>query len=102
MSWIRGGRDRPDICLGTDEFHTPKPLVDELMRRFSGEGLSIAINRPFSGALVPMRYFRKEHRVMSVMVEVNRGLYLDETTGKMGAHFSRLQGVLVKVLTDLA
>jgi hypothetical protein len=34
------------------------------------------------------------------MVEVNRGLYLDEVTGKMGAHFSRIQSLLAKVLKN--
>jgi N-formylglutamate amidohydrolase len=66
------GLDRPDIYIGTDEFHTPRSLTDEIVRRFSAEGLSIAINRPFSGALVPMRCFRKDRRVTSIMVEVNR------------------------------
>jgi N-formylglutamate amidohydrolase len=28
------GRDRPDICLGTDEFHTPERLTDELVQLF--------------------------------------------------------------------
>jgi N-formylglutamate amidohydrolase len=94
-------RERPDICLGTDEFHTPERLTDELMERFSAEGLSVAINRPFSGALVPLRYFRHDDRVTSVMVEVNRRLYLDEVTGKMGAHFSYIQSVLAKVLENV-
>jgi len=95
------GCDRPDICLGTDVFHTPERLTEELVLRFSAEGLSVAINRPFSGALVPMLYFRNDDRVTSVMVEVNRRLYLDEVTGKMGAHFSRIQSVLAKVLEAL-
>jgi N-formylglutamate amidohydrolase len=93
-------QDRPDICLGTDGFHTPRQLADELMQRFSEEGLSVAVNRPFSGALVPMNYFRSNDRVTSVMVEVNRRLYLDEVTGKMGADFNRIQSVLAKVLEN--
>jgi N-formylglutamate deformylase len=92
------GRDRPDVCLGTDEFHTPEWLADILMQRFSADGLSVAINRPFSGALVPMHYFQNDRRVISVMVEVNRRLYLDEATGKMGSNFSHIQGVLARAL----
>jgi N-formylglutamate deformylase len=95
------GRDRPDICLGTDEFHTPERLTDELVLRFSTEGLSVAINRPFSGALVPMHYFRNGDRVTSIIVEVNRRLYLDEVSGKMGAHFSRIQSLRAKVLENV-
>jgi N-formylglutamate amidohydrolase len=94
-------RDRPDICIGTDEFHTPVGLADELIQRFAAERLSVAVNRPFSGALVPMRYFRNDDRVTSVMIEVNRQLYLDEVTGKIGPDFSRIQSVLAKVLENV-
>src|ERR1700733_11739319 len=77
-------RDRPEICIGSDEFHTPEPLTDDFVKRFSAEGLSVAVNRPSSGAMVPMRYYRKDRRVASVMVEVNRRLYLDNATSKRG------------------
>jgi len=90
--------DRPDICIGTDEFHTPAPLADEFVRRFSAEALAVARNRPFSGTMVPMRYFRNDRRVMSIMIEVNRRLYLDETTGKAGERFGDVQTMLARVL----
>jgi N-formylglutamate deformylase len=90
--------DRPDICIGTDEFHTPAPLADEFVRRFSAEALAVARNRPFSGTIVPMRYFRNDRRVMSVMIEVNRRLYLDEATGKAGKRFGHVQSTLARVL----
>ena len=47
--------------------------------------------------MVPMRYFRNDRRVMSIMVEVNRGLYLDEATGKAGERFSYVQSMLARV-----
>ncbi len=94
--------DRPDACIGTDPFHTPDELVDGLARGFSAAGLSVAIDRPFSGALVPARHYRKDRRVLSVMVEMNRRLYLDETTGKAAEQFFRIQRVLAGVLGDLA
>jgi N-formylglutamate amidohydrolase len=90
--------DRPDICIGTDEFHTPARLAEEFVRRFSGEALAVVRNRPFSGTMVPMRYFRNDRRVMSIMVEVNRGLYLDEATGKAGKRFGQVQSMLASVL----
>jgi len=90
--------DRPDICIGTDEFHTPARLADEFVRRFSAEGLTVVLNRPFSGTMVPMRYFRNDRRVMSIMIEVNRRLYLDETTGKAGKRFGHVQSMLARVL----
>lgn len=95
------GRDRPDVCIGTDEFHTPSALTDEIVRRFSAEGLSIAVNRPFGGAMVPARYLHKDRRVASIMLEVNRRLYLDEATGQKNKHFGWTQNVLAKVLNTM-
>ena len=94
--------DRPDICIGTDEFHTPARLADEFVRRFSAEGLTVVLNRPFSGTMVPMNYFRNDSRVMSIMVEVNRRLYLHEATGKADERFGHVQSMLARVLKDLA
>jgi N-formylglutamate amidohydrolase len=94
--------DRPDICIGTDEFHTPEPLADEFVRRFSAESLAVARNRPFSGTIVPMRYLRNDRRVISIMIEVNRRLYLDETTGKPGKGFGHVQSMLASLLEAFA
>jgi len=94
-------RDRPDICTGTDAFHTPASLADGFVGRFSEEALAVARNRPFSGTIVPMRYFRNDPRVMSIMIEVNRRLYLDEATGKAGERFAYVQSMLAKVLEAL-
>ena len=68
---------RPDICLGTDEFHSPPALVEALRQECDEIGWSVDVNRPYAGALVPMEFFRRDARVASVMIEVNRRLYLD-------------------------
>ena len=34
------------------------------------------LNRPFSGAIVPEKYYNRERRVISIMIEINRGLYM--------------------------
>ena len=72
--------DRPDFCIGTDEFHTPQKVLDKMVENFSSLGYKVAINRPFSGSYVPMVYYQKNKNVMSIMIEVNRDLYIDEQT----------------------
>ncbi len=47
----------------------------------------MAIDRPFAGALVPLRWYRRDHRVASLMIEVRRNVYMDEATGAPGAGF---------------
>ena len=72
------GFNRPDICIGTDEFHTPSALTTAMVASFESAGFSVSLNSPFSGALVPIEFYKKERRVSSIMVEVNRKLYLNE------------------------
>jgi N-formylglutamate amidohydrolase len=45
------------------------------------ESYSVAVDAPFAGALVPLASYRKDRRIWSVMIEVNRRLYMDEHSG---------------------
>lgn len=92
---------RSDICIGTDGFHTPPWLSELAARLFRERGLAVSINRPFSGALVPMAFLHKEPRVVSLMIEVNRSLYMDEASGARLPRFRALAVVLQRVLMEL-
>ena len=41
-------------------------------------GYSTARDQPFSGTIVPMKHYQKDRRVQSLMIEINRWLYLGE------------------------
>ena len=73
--------DRPEICIGTDDFHTPHSLITAMTEAFSGAGFDVRLNSPFAGALVPINHYGKDQRVSAVMIEVRRDLYIDESTG---------------------
>jgi hypothetical protein len=48
---------------------------DAIVAAAQAEGYSVAaVDAPFSGALVPLTYYRKDRRIMSVMTEANRRL----------------------------
>lgn len=68
---------RPDICLGVDDYHTPKHLYQMFKVRFEELGLSVKLNNPYSGTIVPMKYYKKDNRVESIMIEINKKLYMD-------------------------
>lgn len=87
-------RARPDICIGTDAFHTSRAVRDAFVSAFESAGFSVAIDTPFAGALVPMKHYRTDERVQAVMVEVNRGLYLDEATGRPTERFDGMRRVV--------
>lgn len=71
-------RIRPDICLGACDYHTPEWLLNIAYKVFNEAGYSVAINQPYKGTIVPLTFFEVEAAVCSLMVEVNRSLYLDE------------------------
>ncbi len=86
--------DRPDICIGTDAWHTPAGLADALEDAVRAEGLRVRRDSPFSGALVPLDRYRTDPRVTAVMVEVRRGLYCDEATGVPRGDFDDVRAAI--------
>jgi N-formylglutamate deformylase len=88
---------RPEICLGTDAFHTPESLIREVEAVCIGQGLRTERNRPFAGTYVPLHYWQKDPRVSSVMMEVRRDLYMDETAG-----LRRVQDLIQTVMERIA
>jgi N-formylglutamate deformylase len=94
--------DRPDICLGVDPFHTPSALRERARRYFEAAGLNVDIDRPFAGTITPQRYYGKSRGVASIMIEVNRRLYMDEATGLRGARFDEIRAVTSGLPGELA
>lgn len=91
---------RPDICIGTDEFHTNAKLADAFFSAFQRTGWHVSLNAPFSGALVPASRYRKDDRVQSVMVEVNRRLYLHEPDATLKSDFAQTAQVIRQICCD--
>jgi N-formylglutamate amidohydrolase len=94
--------DRPDICIGTDPFHTPAELADHVIKGFRLHGYRVAINRPFAGALVPATFYRRDANVAALMIEVNRALYMDERTGAKSGRFGETRAAVAQVLARSA
>ena len=82
---------RPEICIGSDSYHSPGEVVDELSRSFELHGFEVGINTPFAGAIVPAKHYKKDERVQAVMIEIRRDLYLDESTGLLSKSLTDVQ-----------
>ena len=93
---------RPDICIGTDSFHTPDVLVNKAKDIFSLAGYSVVLNQPFAGTYVPAPFYHNDPRVVSLMIEVNRNLYMDEITGSKNDNFTQIRDVLESLLKEVA
>jgi len=68
---------RPPVCLGTDDFHTPPPLLAAATEAFP----ETARNTPFAGCYVPAAYWHRDPRVTALMVEIRRDTYMTEPAG---------------------
>ncbi len=94
--------NRPDFCIGTDAFHTPPALLQAVVSIVRGSGYSVGIDSPYPGTLVPSAYYRKNPDVRSVMIEVNRSLYMDEETGTKSSGFESVKDRIQAFLKELA
>ncbi|MEA4863860.1 MAG: N-formylglutamate amidohydrolase [Sphaerochaeta sp.] len=93
--------DRPDICLGTDPFPTPQWLLEALREAFQNLGYIVAVDHPFAGTIVPLFYYTLDPRVLSIMIEVNRKLYMHEATGEKGLFFPTVKADITTVVTQV-
>ncbi|MFJ9038894.1 N-formylglutamate amidohydrolase [Streptomyces sp. NPDC102406] len=74
---LHGTDPRPAVCLGTDPFHTPDPLLEQAREAFAPLG-ECRTNTPFAGTYVPLRHYGGDARVSALMLELRRDVYLDE------------------------
>ena len=89
---------RPELCIGTDNFHTPDNLINEITSIASKYSIETALNTPFAGTLVPLKHYGKEPKVNSVMLEIRRDQYMDESN--MVVYSERIN-LLKSMLTDI-
>lgn len=71
----------PDICLGYEQARISPGLISDLCILFGRMGFTVGLNIPYQGALMPKSY--QEHPdVRSIMIDVNKRLYLEEGTNR--------------------
>ena len=93
--------NRPDFNIGTDSFHTSIELIQLSEEFFANRGLSLGIDAPYAGTIVPMDFYGKDSRVMSIMLEVNRKLYLDEPTNQRSANYENTKQIVQEYIHTL-
>jgi N-formylglutamate deformylase len=81
---------RPEICIGTDPYHTSVEMAEAVAQAYRNNGFKVAFNTPFAGALVPLASYSRDLRVKSIMIEVRRDVYMDEETSRMKVDWSKL------------
>jgi N-formylglutamate amidohydrolase len=89
---------RPDFNIGTDPFHTPQKWIDASIAFFEEKGYSLGVDKPYEGTIVPMDYYQKDKNVHSIMLEINRALYLDEPSNEKSNQYQKTKQVVQEFL----
>ena len=79
-------------------------LTQITARAIENMGFSLGIDRPYAGTLVPMVVYMKDRRVASIMIEVNRSLYMNELSGMKTNAFDQTKEkiqYILKVISEL-
>jgi len=92
-----------DFVLGDRDGTTCAPeFVDMVRQALKSHGFSVAINDPFKGVALIARIGQPAQRRHSLQVEVNRALYMDETTCVRSSNFPALQTALTDVSRQIS
>jgi N-formylglutamate deformylase len=89
-----------DFNIGTDAFHTPIEWIDASVKFFAERGFRLGIDEPYSGSIVPMKHCQNDTRVKSIMLEVNRNLYMNNDCSR-GPGFLEIKDVINEFLIML-
>ena len=92
---------RPDYNLGFDELHTSRELLKVAYRFFIDRGHSVGLNSPYSGTIVPLNYYRKKRQVQSIMLEINRKLYLKDNSNEKSLNYQHVKETVAQFITRL-
>ena len=94
---------RPEIVLG-DRFGASASgvIVDQIEAAFVAAGLTVVRNTPFAGAYVTQTYGRPARDQHAIQIEIDRALYMNESTIEPSADFDAFRAVLTRVIADIA
>lgn len=92
---------RPDIIIG-DRYGTScsPQLSDELARALRDQGMVVGCNRPYAGGYIT-EHSGRPPTVHAVQIEINRALYMNESTYRVSGQFAALQNALMAALGNV-
>ena len=97
------GKPRADFCLGNIGFTTSsREFVDYVAAEIKKLGYSVTINDPYEGNELNRRHGAPAKRIESIMVEINKKLFMDTKTFRRTDGFSKLKADLDRLLKKLA
>ena len=99
LNELNGDLQRPEICFGLDPFHTNESLYNLAFNSFSSYKYT-AINQPFSGTYVPLKYYNSNPNVKSIMLEIRDDCLVDSGL-KISMSFHKAVDSLANLINKL-
>jgi N-formylglutamate deformylase len=92
----------PEIVLG-DRFgaSSARHIAAATQSAFEAQDFIVARNAPFAGGYITQRYGRPSRGLHAIQIEIDRGIYLDETQVKPGPDFDSVTSRLSSVIERL-
>ncbi|MCM5681849.1 N-formylglutamate amidohydrolase [Schlegelella sp. S2-27] len=92
----------PDFVLGDRDGTTAAPQLTRWIERFlNSRGYTVGVNHPYKGVEIVRRHGRPSEGCHSIQLEINKRLYMNETTLERRAEFDRVQAALRELLEQL-
>ena len=92
---------RPSFCVGTLEGHSSGHLVKTAVKNLQNHGHSVALNYPYSGSMIPLKYLG-DTRVQTIMIEINRSLYQQQDSLAAISNYRRIKNKIGSLLFSLS
>ena len=100
---VDAGEARPDFVISDRKGRTCEPaFTDWTVAFFSRMGYSVKVNDPYSGGDIVKTYGQPDKGRHSLQIEVNRRLYLDESSYEKAPGFTKLRDDLSAYAEALA
>ncbi|MEO6748617.1 MAG: N-formylglutamate amidohydrolase [Casimicrobiaceae bacterium] len=97
------GAQRPDMVVGDLDGTSADPrFVEWVVAELRGSGYRVSINDPYKGATIVRKYGAPARGCSTIQIEMNRALYLDESSVTLVAAAEKLKASLESLMAALA
>ena len=92
----------PDICVGIDDDFYDENITRYVVDFFKKCGYKVKINYPYFGSFVPnVAYQNKLKNVRSIMIDINKRIYLNDNLSINKSKYNKLKHDLNKLVNDI-
>ena len=99
---IDSGRERPDFVVSDQDGKTSsKKFRDVIIKNLTSQGYEVAVNYPYKGAELIKRHGVPIENRHAVQIEINRRLYMDESSFLKNNSFPVLKDNILKLTERL-